>query len=226
MQKFLVSSLLCMALSLTPDAFADNFVDVTARPTGVDTIDWGQLGATRTQIPSPADWTSTMGATGTVSDLGTLYRTDEGNGWMGIFKIGDHLLLNEDNHQPIDVHFNTPISLGGAKIQTEMVGPYLGCVQALGSFGASPVFCASGNNLDPWEMDTAPFIGVQDLSGANITDLLFTVEGANFPAINTLSFSGGQPGDQPAVPEPASMMLLGSGFLTAAGIARRRLRKL
>jgi hypothetical protein len=156
---------------------------------------------------------------GTVGDSGTLERRDEGNVWVGIFAIGDHLLWNQDNGNPIDIHFNHPISLGGAQIQDDFFGGYMGCIQAMGSFAASPAFCVTGNNTGA-EDNSAPFIGIRDLSGGNITDLLFTTDvGPNATAINTVSFS------RSVVPEPASLMLLGSGLATLAGAARKRMRK-
>lgn len=215
-----VSMLLaCMLMLLSACAYADTFSVVTTR-TGNDTIDWGQLGPPFTTLTSPVSWTSTMGATGTASDLATLERRDEGNGWVGIFAPGDHLLWNQDNGNPIDIHFNTPISLGGAQIQDDFFGVYMGCIQALGSFGASPIFCVSGNNTGA-EDNSAPFIGIQDLSGGNITDLLFTTDvGPNATAINTVSFTG-----ITGTPEPGTLLLLGSGIFTFAGALRRRFNK-
>lgn len=214
--------LLCVALVAVfgvASAYADSFSIVTSR-TGSQTIDWGQFGPPFTQFGSPAPWTS-GGFSGTASDSGTLERRDEGNGWDGIFTLGDHLLWNQDNQSPIDIHFNTPISLGGAQIQTDIFVVYMGCIQALGSFGPSPVFCVTGNNTGAQD-GSAPFIGIQDTSGANITDLLFATDFGPFSAaINQLSFtlSG-------ATPEPTSMLLLGSGLLTVAGTIRRRRRQM
>jgi hypothetical protein len=219
-KRFARAALLCacIAILLTTCAYADNFAIVTTR-TGNDTIDWGQLGPPFTILGSPAFWSSTLGATGAVGDLAFLERRDEGNGWSGIFAIGDHLLWNQDDTNPIDIQFNHPISLGGAQIQDDFFGAYMGCIQAMGSFGASPVFCVTGNNTGA-EDNSAPFIGIKDLTGGNITDLLFTTDvGPNATAINTVSFTSSP------VPEPASLMLLGSGLATLAGASRRRMRK-
>ena len=216
-KKILILTLGAVALLLTANASADSFAIVTTR-TGSDTIDWGQLGPPFTVLSSPVGWTSTGGATGTASDSANLERRDEGNGWDGVFAIGDHLLWNQDNGNAIDIHFNSPIALGGAQIQDDFFVTYQGCVQALGSFGSSPVFCATGVN-DGSENNTAPFIGIQDLSGGNITDLLFTTDfGPNATAINTLSF---QPGT--TTPEPSSLLLLASGIVGLAGVVRRKL---
>jgi hypothetical protein len=212
----------CVLALVAAAAFADNFVQVTTR-TGNDMIDWGQLGPPFTQIDGSAPWTSMLGATGVASDSGALERRDEGSGWIGVFNLRDHLLWNQDNGNAIDIHFNTPISLGGAQIQDDFFGVYSGCIQALGSFGSSPVFCVQGTNNGA-EDGSAPFIGIQDTTGANITDLLFTTTEDNTPpnstAINQLSFTSGGKG---VVPEPITLVLFGSGLL-GLGRARRKLR--
>ncbi len=75
------------------------------------------------------------------------------------------------------------------------------------------------------EDGSAPFIGIQDTTGANITDLLFTTledneTPPNSTAINQLSFTSGGKG---VVPEPITLVLFGSGLL-GLGRARCKLR--
>ena len=202
-------------------AVADNFAQVFTAPTGVDTIDWSQLGPAFNTVSSPASWTSNLGAPGTASDSGTLEQVDEGNGWTGTFNLNDHLLWNQDNGNAIDIHFSSPISLGGAQIQNDFSGNFTGYIQAIGSFGTSQKFQISGNNTQA-EDGSAPFIGIQDLSGGNITDLLFTTDsavngGTNFTAIDTVLLGS-------AVPEPGSFAVVGLLFLILAATFRKQMR--
>jgi PEP-CTERM motif len=195
-----------------------------------DTVDWGQLGPSFTLLTTPENWTSTstaytgeVGITGSLIGTQNFERLDQGNGWNGNFLPGDHLLWNEGGYQQtgidIGVLFNQLVNGGGAQIQADYFGAFTATLTAFDSVGnviGSTVM--AGNSTSAGD-GSAIFIGFN--SGApNVAFLNFNVVdafGGDSLAIDTLTIY------TPTVPEPGTMLLLGSGLLGAIGYGRRRL---
>lgn len=220
--RFLIGA--ATLLVLVSYAPADTIVLEVIR-TGTDTVDWIQLGPAFTPIPNPFSAVSSGAvpitgafATGTGEVL-----VQSTGGWNGNFAPGDSLVwTTAAGNGPLTLDFGNSFSDAGAQIQADFFGAFTAVLSAyngatlLGSVIESGI---SNSNAD----NSAIFIGVNDLSGPNITRVVFSIpsctQNCTDFAINQLSLSGPVP-----VPEPASLLLVGSGLLGAAGVIRRKSR--
>ena len=227
MKKTIV--LICtLALALVTAAMADTLVGVTAR-TGNDSADWSQLGNPGDSVSNPFTATSTggIGITGSFAGSGNGMVMQEGNNWGGNFALNDFVLwTNSPGQGPLTLGFSQGVSQVGAQIQADFFGNFTAQIQAFNGNTLIGTFTEDGNSTGD-EDNSAIYIGIKDLDGANITSIVFSLTNcaqdcADF-GINLLSLTTGGP--PPNVPEPASLLLLGSGLVGFGGLARRRFGK-
>ena len=229
-QKRVLLVLLAAAMVVTMTSFA-SASGVTCRTgtgclNGTDYYDWtDNYGPPFSSIPNDSIATSNGGLETTVHFTGGANgeRRDQGNGWNGNFTNGDELLWTAGDNGPLTLTFASPISGVGANIQADFFGAFTALIQA---------FDASGNLIDSFSEDgtsnsngdgSAIFIGLANDPGIKSVEFSLTscaLECGDF-AINQLDITTG--GNQ--VPEPASLVLMGSGLFSLAGIARKRLGK-
>jgi hypothetical protein len=218
-KSLVVLSVALLAVAIVPAAQAGL---VTCRTgsgclNGNDSYNWTtNYGPTFSTIPNNSTATSNGGVTVTVnfSTGGDGQRRDEGNGWLGNFSLGDELLWTNNNGPLNFMNFSHTLFGIGANVQPNSYGAFT--AQLCDSNG----MCVSENGMSTANEDgSAIFIGLTDSAGFTSATFSLTACPMNCAdlAINQLDIV------KTVIPEPSSMLLLGSGLLGAVGMIRRKL---
>ena len=213
---------LCAWLALSTTAmFGEILCTNVACVSPTDSIDWDVFGPPLTVWSTPQNWTSITNS-GEMGIVGTTNFTSmqQSVTWNGNFTPGDFLIWNQDvnnftgNAAPIGVVFNTPVSAAGAQIQADFFGAFTATV----CDQAGNCFSEAGNSNSNGD-GSAIFIGIANDPGIiGLTFSVVDINGNNDEAIDTVFFQNGT-----TIPEPGTLMLLGTGLLGAIGYGRRRL---
>ena len=194
-----------------------------------DFVYWNQLGPDGTAIPNGFNATSVggIGVTGHFTQGGAGEVRVEcpftNCGWAGNFAPGVSLLwTNSPGQGPLTLDFSQGVAGAGFQIQADFYGQFSAQLQAFDGATLLGTFFATGNSNGA-ENNSAIFLGVQDLTGADITSIKLgtfncALDCKDF-AINELWLNTKAPAN---TPEPATMMLLSSG-LGILGFLRRKL---
>jgi PEP-CTERM motif len=218
-RSFTLAALAVAALMAAGSAYAQGVPVANRSDLSGPTIDWGVLGPEGTNPGNPFTTSAGIG-TVTGSTNGIFHRYDAASGWNGGFSPGDHLLYTSGSNMTFD--FSSPIFGFGTQTWYDIppsgdvvFTEYLGLVQT-GTF----TYTTGGGNA--CNCNQATFFGIMDNSGFDRVVLQTLGSSGTFDfAINDVTLE--EVNITPVTtPEPASLLLFGTGLTSLAGVIRRR----
>jgi hypothetical protein len=191
-----------------------------------DSVNWCQFGCGGNQLATPQSFVSGLGSTGSVGLVGTLqgfYNLQQGSSWNGNFANAMGLIYNGASFGNTPTQIATTLDQGvtgvGAYIQANFYGPFTASIELFdSSYQSLGIYTMAGTS--DGNAGTALFIGA--FGSAPVWAAQFDVIdqfGAHDFAIGSLGLSTTAP-----VPEPSSLLLMGSSALGLAGVLRRRFK--